>query len=348
MASLSMEVTPAAAGRPASLETIYNPSEQGALFWTSTGRSALRPVLLYLREMGALRDKNAEVLVPRWACLSLYHTFRKVCFPTLQDTPALAGVLAYHQYGFPQRMDRIAERCHARGLFLLEDCVNSVFDGPAHGVSDYGSASIFSLSKIFHTTLGGALLVRDEGMKEYCNRYFRQDERWIGRLSYCARWLVEHSGARPSAQRFQELVYGISDYGRLPMAATLRSVRRQLRHGILARRQETYERLRNEFADTPFFHGLEPGVIPYLVPLFGPVAFLARLSRKLVEKGWETGIYHFDEARDVFEPRFVPCVPLPIHQEIAFRRLDSLIEVIRREWKNYDSSFQKQPDHRQL
>ena len=114
-------------------ERAFDPSGRGTLYWTSTARSALRPVLLHLRRTGDLPDKNAEMLVPRWVCTSLHNTVRKVCSPTIHDTASLRGVLVYHQYGFPQRLDRIAQRCRDRGLFLIENNVNCVFNGQRPG-----------------------------------------------------------------------------------------------------------------------------------------------------------------------------------------------------------------------
>ena len=320
----------------ADVERAFDPSSQGEIFWTSTARSALRAVLLHLRQTGILRDKNAEMLVPRWACTSLYNTMHKVCFPTIQDSPALRGVLAYHQYGFPQRLDVIAQRCRDRGLFLIENCVNCAFDGSSpHGMGETGLASIFSLPKMFRTVLGGVLISRDSGLSAFCIDYFREDEPWIGGLSRTARRLSEIFPGRGS-QYLQEMVYGISDFGRKVASGDIALLRNDFAAGAAARRKENYTRLRQEFVDTPFFVGLEPDVIPYVAPLFGPPEFLARLSTRLSELGWESGIYHFDAARDVFSPDFVACVPLPVHQGLSTADMDTLVETIRFEWRSHN------------
>jgi hypothetical protein len=316
-------------------ESIVSPSGRGTVYWTSTARSALRPVLLYLRTTRALPDKNGELLVPEWACTSLYNAIHKVCFPTIQDTPALRGVLVYHQYGFPQRLDLIAQRCRDRGLFLIENCVNCAFDGPSpFGVGEAGMASIFSLPKMFRTVLGGALVTRDPGLQTFCDEYFRVDEPWIGRLSHAARRLTE-SRLGPRSPRFNEMVYALSDYGRRALPSDVALLQEDLTGGAIGLRKTNYARLRHEFAELPFFEGLEADVIPYVVPLFGPREFLVALSVRLSKSGWESGVYSFDVARDVFQPRFVPCVPLPVHQGLH-GNLDSLIETISSEWRTYD------------
>lgn len=320
-------------------ERAYDPSGRGSVHWTSTARSALRPVLLHLRRTGALPDKNAELLVPRWACNSLYNTVQKVCFPTIQDTPSLRGVMVYHQYGFPQRLDLIAQRCRERGLFMIENCVNCIFDGAStHGMGETGLASLFSLPKLTRTVLGGALVARDPALAAFCADYFRDDEPWIGRLSRTARSLTE-SIPGPRSLLFQEMVYAISDYGHKADHRDLTLLTRDLASGAIARRRANYARLRREFADTPFFEGLEADVIPFVAPLFGPPEFMTRLAARLSRDGWESGVYRFDAARNVFEPDYVPCVPLPVHQGLTDADLDRLVEAIRTEWRLYDGKL---------
>lgn len=320
---------------PGAAESAFDPARSGRLFWTSTARAALRPVLLHLRKTGALPDKNGEVLAPRWACTSLYNTLQKACFPTVQDTPSLRGVLVYHQYGFPQRLDRIAQRCRDRGLFLIENNVNCVFSGaPAHGIGDAGLASIFSLPKMFRTVLGGALLSRDAGLTAFCEGYFREDEPWIGRLGRATRRL--HERFPDGAQRLQEMVYALSDYARAADPGDVERMRADFAGGAVARRKENYARLRREFADAPFFHGLEEDVVPYVAPLFGPPEFLSKLAAALSRAGWESGVYRFDAARDLFAPDFVPCVPLPVHQGLAPADMDALVEIVRSQWRSHN------------
>ena len=322
--------------QPSVSERAFDPSGNGAVYWTSTARSALRPVLLHLRHSGALPDKNGEILVPRWACTSLYNTIQKVCFPTIQDTASLRGVMAYHQYGFPQKLDLIAQRCRDRGLFLIENCVNCVFDGqPAHGMGQMGLACLFSLPKLSRTVLGGALVARDPSLADFCATYFQSDEPWIGRLSRAARRLTE-SLPGPRSLLFQEMIYGVSDYGRKAHPRDLSLLALDLANGAVARRRANYARLRREFSDTPFFEGLEADVVPYVAPLFGPPEFMARLASRLSRDGWESGVYRFDAARNVFEPNYVPCVPLPVHQGLIDADLGRLIEAIRAEWRLYD------------
>lgn len=318
------------------IEKVFSPAGDGKVYWTSTARSALRPVLLHLRRTGALPDKNAELLVPHWVCTCLYNTVHKVCYPTIQDTPALRGVLVYHQYGFPQKLDRILQRCRDRGMFAIENAVNCAFDGEGvAGMGSAGIATIFSLPKMFSTVLGGALAARDADLRAYCDQYFREDEDWVARLTWAARWLHD-SPLKVRSTTFHEIVYALSDYGRGARASDLVLLEKDLASGALARRRENYGRLRKEFSDAPFFETLEEGVVPFAAPLFGPAEFLPRLAARLRADGWDAGVYRFDAARDLFEPNFVPCVPLPVGQDLGAARMDGLIESVRSEWRAFN------------
>ena len=319
-----------------SLLQTFSPSGQGRIHWTSTARSALRAVLLHLRRTGALPDKNGELLVPRWVCTCCYNTIHKVCFPSIQDTPSLRGVFVYHQYGFPQKLDRIAQRCRERGLFLIENCVNSVFDGPsAHGMGEAGLATIFSFPKMFDTVLGGALVTRDPELEAFCEKYFQEDEAWVVRLAHAARWLHD-SPLKIRSTKFHEIVYALSDYGRNALPSDVERMTSDVEGGAVARRKSNYQRLLREFSDAPLFQGLEPDVIPFAVPAFGPDEFLSRLAARLTAAGWDAGVYRFDVARDLFEPNFAPCVPLPVDPGMSESRINLMIDIVRAEWRSFD------------
>ncbi|MGY3581609.1 perosamine synthetase [Bradyrhizobium sp. USDA 4341] len=79
-------------------------------------------------------------------------------------TPRTVGVLAVHLYGMPTDIGQIAELCHQRGAWLLEDCAESlgatVFGRPT---GNFGDASTFSFygNKTISTGEGGAVYVRD-------------------------------------------------------------------------------------------------------------------------------------------------------------------------------------------
>jgi perosamine synthetase len=75
-----------------------------------------------------------------------------------------AGIIAVHLYGLPSPIEQISELCRARGLWLIEDCAESLgatVGGRATGT--FGDAATFSFygNKTISTGEGGMVFVRD-------------------------------------------------------------------------------------------------------------------------------------------------------------------------------------------
>ncbi len=85
-------------------------------------------------------------------------------------TSRTVGIMAVHLYGLPSPMPEIAEFCHSRGLWLIEDCAESLgasINGKMTG--SFGDAAAFSFygNKTISTGEGGMLLVADTAKREY-------------------------------------------------------------------------------------------------------------------------------------------------------------------------------------
>lgn len=79
-------------------------------------------------------------------------------------TPKTAGVIAVHLYGLPCPIEEIAALCEARGIWLIEDCAESLgatVRGRATGT--FGDAATFSFygNKTISTGEGGMVVMRD-------------------------------------------------------------------------------------------------------------------------------------------------------------------------------------------
>lgn len=90
-------------------------------------------------------------------------------------TPATVGVIAVHLYGLPAPVDEIASLCRSRGLWLIEDCAESI-GAAIRGVPTgcFGDAATFSFygNKIISTGEGGMLYVKDKD-RRYLARLLR-------------------------------------------------------------------------------------------------------------------------------------------------------------------------------
>jgi hypothetical protein len=146
---------------------------------TATARWAMVHVLTYLRMRGVLENKNSQLLVPQWLCLSFLQLLRKYSSPTLDVSQPVKVAIPYHQYGFPQDMDEVLDYADRKGIVLVEDCAN-LFEGYYRGkrLGTFGLASIFSLSKVFPSIWEG------EGspprMKRFTSTRWRPSLKCIG------------------------------------------------------------------------------------------------------------------------------------------------------------------------
>jgi dTDP-4-amino-4,6-dideoxygalactose transaminase len=306
------------------------------ILFTGSGRAALRIILEYLRFNNVLKDKNDQVLVPRWLCQSVINTMHRFCFPTLDINEKLKGVLVYHQYGYPQNMDEIIEFCDENNLFIIEDCANvyeSYYKGKLLGT--FGIGALFSFSKIFPSILGGALTTTDMGLYEFGKARISKSRKSLSHLSYGSRLLYESfkdTSLKGAVAGFQEMVYAITDNALKIEDLSLRIINKQLLNDSMNRRRENYQYILHYFDYKPeYFNGLDQeDVLPYVVPLFDREKNLRMIVNALNKKNVITGIYHFDVNRNILNPDFKKCLWVPMHQGINANTLEMICDTIKK------------------
>jgi perosamine synthetase len=148
---------------------------------TSNGTTALH---LALAALGI--QKGHEVIVPDFTFVSPVNAvLYQGATPVLVDaenetwgmdpkkissriTPRTKAIIAVHIYGNPSRLDEIKEIAEKRGLYLIEDCAESIgakFQGKRVGT--FGTISCFSFygNKIITTGEGGMCLTNDKDLE---------------------------------------------------------------------------------------------------------------------------------------------------------------------------------------
>jgi perosamine synthetase len=131
-----------------------------------SGDEVLLPALTYVASANAIAYCGAKpVLVDcdrsTWNC-SLAN-FEQAW------TSRTVGILAVHLYGIPSPVHEISEFCTSRGLWLLEDCAESLgakINGRSTG--SFGDAATFSFygNKTISTGEGGMLYIRDSKKRD--------------------------------------------------------------------------------------------------------------------------------------------------------------------------------------
>ena len=129
------------------VQELFGDFKEGYVFLTSSERASLDIVLSYFRESGHLDDKNSEVWVPKWIDTWVYNVIQKRCFPSIVPSESTKGVLIYHQFGYPQNIEKIMERARANNWFVIEDCAHAImsfYKGRRVGL--IGDIGIFNFS----------------------------------------------------------------------------------------------------------------------------------------------------------------------------------------------------------
>jgi len=306
--------------------------------WVQTlcARSALRILLLYLRETRVLADKNEQVLFPQWICNTVTQSSQALCMPTNRPTDALRAVMVYHQYGYPQNLKAIEERCAEENLLVVENSVNCVesYWRKSDAVDQSRRVgSIFSWPKLFPVVLGGAL---QSDLYDVVHRAIAEQNRsWkvAERMSFWSRFLCDRMRGKigeKAVLNFQGMAYAVSDLGQRQPKSTARYLTSLKVSELLEKRKKNYSILLNELGNSDFVSHLERDIIPFVVPICAPERILAKADLALREIGVSLGIYHFDMNRNVFEPSFAKTLLLPIHPGVKEETLDKIVQIIRR------------------
>jgi hypothetical protein len=310
------------------------PLQQGDVIFTGSGKAALRLVFQHLRMRGVLENKMSPIMVPAWLGTWVYATLLPFGFP-VQEASNAKVALPYHQYGFPQDMDRVRDIARTRGITLVEDCAHacaSSYGGAALG--SFGEYAVYSFSKFaFCFALGGV-----RGTSEGFERYVQDQISRSGRLLRWSlngfKYLDEANAhrARPSYPRFMDGLRNMA-YARYPdQAAPGRRVVqlwRSKRDGELTARRANYQQLRISAGRWGLCDHLEPdNVVPYAVPLNVSGEKAQALMALLSQRGITAANNRFDFARCLFEPDYRPTVLVPIHSQMSGSGMERLCDSL--------------------
>ena len=280
------------------------------------GKSAIALVLEFLRERGVLRDKSGQVLVPEWIGTWVYMTMHNFCFPTTVVNKKVRALMVYHQWGFPQRMDKIMPFARKHKLFLIEDCAHAIagsYRGKRLGA--FGDASVWSLSKFFNTPAGGALYTKNKELRKFVASAIRRSSPALGRETL----KILQTGDAARAYVLYDRLAQISK-GALASVNT----------GALEKRRRNFELLRAALWGRKEEKLLQDSeVVPWQVPLFCGKNN-AKVAQALQKAGLESGVYHFDINRNMLQPRFVECAALPCHHRLSEEDIGRIIGIVRK------------------
>jgi|GEM_PF-1057642 len=305
------------------------------LNYMGSGKAAISIILEYLRSTSELPDKMAEVLVPSWIGNPVYHQVNWYGFPVLRVSDNCKVIIIYHQYGFPQDMDRLIKFAAERNLIVIEDCAHapkSLYNGKACG--SFGRFAIYSFSKFaFCYALGGVAYTETlfaQFIRERLKKSSRIARRFINALKIIdeANLALKYPILSDKIAVIRKAAFGVYGDAHDPSKRTI-SMWQKRRDAELFRRQELYMQFRS---NTDRFgicsHLDKAGIVPYTIPIRLTEERLRDIVEKLTDIGVRTSINHFDFNRCLIEPDFRKTVLIPCHGDLTNEQFDQITDVV--------------------
>ena len=307
----------------------------GDVRFTGSGKASLRLIFGYLQKRGVLGNKMTPIMVPPWLGTWVYNALLPYGFPVMDDSNA-STILIYHQYGFPQNLDRVLDIAASRRMMVIEDCAHacaSLYKG--RPVGTFGKFAVFSYSKfVFCYALGG-IAGGDQDFHSYL--YDHIDGSRLLRFVVSAIKLLDETNIHLDRPIAGKMTNGLTDmaYARYgdQTAPGMRAISLWLgkKADEIERRRKNYALVRRETSNWGLCDHLEEdGIVPYAVPLAVSSEKAAKLVSQLRQAGIESGIRRFDHARCIFEPDYRECVLVPIHSQMTDKGMDILLSCLKR------------------
>jgi hypothetical protein len=313
-------------------------SEADNFNYCGSGKAAISSILSYLHFTGVLKDKMSPILVPRWMGVEVYGVMMRYSFPTFDAHSNAKVLIAYHQYGFPQDMDRILDFAQSKKMIVIEDCahaVNSKYKGKRLG--SIGDFSIYSFSKFAYCNVLGGVGFKNYEFNQFFNEHLKKSSKTLATIINLIKLLSTYNINRGGGKVVNlGLTNGLTSmaYSRytdslVPSRGSINMFEKQFKKECILR-LENYQYIKEALDEYGVFEHLTGNisVIPYAVPLKLPLKISQRIVKKLRILGLETGIYNFDIDRFMPEPNFIKTILLPCHSNLSRTTISSMIDII--------------------
>lgn len=300
-----------------------------------SGKAGISLILRYMRKNGILPDRTYEILVPGWLGAWVYAEMNHFAFPSKCLSSKTKAIFMYHQYGFPQNINKLRDYADNNDLIIIEDCAHTLGGmSEGHQLGYIGEYSLYSFSKFFFCYALGALRSNNNEFLEYVRQKKQNVKRWITTFNNVSKAIYEYTISR-SSKRLKSLAlelttmsYGLYGIGFKPLKKAEEIAKEKIDYEIEIR-QKYYNQFREKTDKFGICDHLEKNyVYPYVIPIYVSDKVREKLVHKLQKNGFMTNIYHFDINRFFIEPDFKPCVPIFCHSGITESEFEHQIDVV--------------------
>lgn len=300
-----------------------------------SGKGAIALVLKYLSEKGVIKNKLDEVMMADWLGSWVYNQVQPFAFPAKKISDRTKILFVYHQYGFPQDMDKILEFAHDRKLIVIEDCahsINSYYKGKSLG--SFGDFAIYSFSKWFFCFALGGVKSKFDDFRNYADEAVSETPFGLTTIKDAAKFLHEWStfSSLNIFQKYAGFLLGMSyaiygealKPGRLAQALLTQKITKEI-----SVRQKRYHYFFKQTDGLGICDHLErEGITPYVIPIRCAERQTEDVIKHLRARGIETGTYQFDINRNLLNPQFIKTVWIPCHGGISDKVFNEIISLV--------------------
>lgn len=300
-----------------------------------SGKGAIALVLGYLSQKKIISNKLDEVMVADWIGYWVYNQIQAFAFSSKRFSERTKAILVYHQYGFPQDMDKILEFANDKKVIVIEDCahaLNSYYKGKP--VGSFGDFAIYSFSKWFFCFALGGVKSKFEDFYTYAQDTISNIPFGLTLLKDLSKFLFEQSTFsnsrlfRKYANLFLNMSYSLYGEALRPSRLACRLLSCKIEQEIILR-QKRYRYFLARTRHLGICNHLEvEGITPYAIPIYCSDTKNKALVRALRDKNITTGLYHFDINRNLLSPKFVQCVCIPCHRGISDRTFAAITDLV--------------------
>jgi hypothetical protein len=195
------------------------------------------------------------------------------------------------------------------------------------------------LPKNFPTILGGCLVTEDTVVLDFAREYLKKQSGsiWgacsaIALLPTMFTYATDSGSLNHFARHLLEMCY--SQFTNFPnpdpRVCRLFPASVAEMYDAIQRRKRNIEIVHRYFLGKGYPADLEEDsdVAAFVAPYFDEPEVLQNIVSDLKKIGVETAIYHFDRKRNMLEPDYQKCVPLPVHQGVTPSRMDEICRAV--------------------
>lgn len=296
--------------------------------------SCARAAMVYaLRALGM--GRMDEILVPPFLGQCVLSALARAVFPTMTPSQRTKSILVFHQFGYPQEIEKIENSARRNGWVMVNDCANTIFSrSNGRMIIRWGDFSVLSLPKLYPCTLGGGLISDRPEIEHPTGLNHKALSVEHEKRANMAHEVLEKAQKNQLGSESEFDIEAV--YGYLPEIVSFpsRSLKalpntiREIREDV-ERRKEIVDILKFYFSDR-IPGSPEDDLVPSAVPIAGEPEQLEKSSSMIqMELEVIAPILHFDFARNMLNPDYRESLVIGCHERWSKDIVIRICELIK-------------------